>query len=59
MREPGLELTQVQSAIHRALEDPPAAFSDSYLRGRFSSLRQLESPRALSHGFFSDGADPQ
>jgi hypothetical protein len=41
VREPGLELAQVQSAIHRALEDPPAAFSDSYRRGRFSSLRQL------------------
>ena len=42
VREPSLELPQVQSAIHRALEEPPAVFPDSYLRGRFSSLRQLE-----------------
>jgi len=45
VREPGLELPQIQSAIHRALEDPPAKFSDSYLRGRFSSLRQFEGTR--------------
>ena len=42
VKESGLELAQVQSAIHCALEDSPAALSDSYLRGRFSSLRQLE-----------------
>jgi len=45
VRELGLELPQIQSAIHRALEDPPAKFSDSYLRGRFSSLRQFEGTR--------------